>query len=158
MLFRTPDERDMWLPVAVFSECDEPENSPHGTVYPTRLVVRRDFMAQHWPNLLAKLEAGVPVRAAPVKPRLVLAESSVARLVLEFRDVLDASRLEFGGAAVVLGLTTRQVLKLWEGYLRVESDEEMAKVEAAFRAELERQSKVAGVPVTEGIYWRNTEG
>jgi hypothetical protein len=156
-LFRTPDVYELWLPVAVFSEHDEPTSSPCGASYPTRLEVRRDFLVQQWPNLVAKLEAGTPVRAAPVRPRLVLAESSVARLVLEFREALDASRLEFEGAAKVLGLTTRQVLKLWEGYLRVESEAELGKVEEAFRAELARQSTVAGVPVTEGIHFRKVD-
>ncbi|RKH13774.1 hypothetical protein D7X74_21235 [Corallococcus sp. CA047B] len=157
VLFRTPDERDMWLPVAVFKEHEEPEKSPHGTVYPSRLEVRRDFMAREWPNLLAKLEAGAPARAVVVAPRLVLAESSTVGLALDFRDALQRSRLEFDEAAAVLGLTKKQVLKLWDGYLRVESEVELQRVEAAFQVELQRQSSVTGLPVTEGLSWRKTE-
>ncbi|MBN9687100.1 MULTISPECIES: hypothetical protein [unclassified Corallococcus] len=153
-LYALPVEGDMWLPTAVATESREPEKSPHGDVYPLRVVVRRNFLAREWPNLLAKLEAGAPACVVAERPRLVVSESSIAKPVMEFRAALDASRLEFEGAATVLGLSVKQVRALYRGYLRVESEAELVKVEAALKAELERQSKVTGLPVDEGIYWR----
>ncbi|MFP2897823.1 hypothetical protein [Corallococcus sp. 4LFB] len=153
-LYTLPVEGDMWLPTAVVAEHREPETSPHGDVYPLRLEVRRDFLAEKWPNLLAKREAGAPARAVSTKLRLVVSESSVAQLVVDFIAAMDGSRLGAEAAAVVLGLTEKQVRKLYDGYLRVESEAELVKVEAAFKLELQRQAKATGLPVEDGIYWR----
>lgn len=139
----------LWLPLWAHTATPAPvpERQPHRL----RLDVRRDWLAREDAALVARLEAGAPRKALMTRPALVVTRDSppAQDLVHGLYAALRDSRLTDGQVAQVLGLTPKQVRLLGCGYLRVETEAELQRVESALREELQRQARVAGLQ-TEG--------
>ncbi len=120
--------------------------------FPLRVAVERRWLAQSYPEALAKLEAGAPRRVLARKPLLVVTKESqpAEDLVHAFYAALRDSRLDDGEAGAVLGLTEKQVSALRRGWLRVSSGAELDRVQAALKQELQRQARVSGVATEDG--------
>ncbi len=116
-----------------------------------RLDVRRDWLAERDAALVARLEAGVARRVLTPRPVLVVTTQAAPAndLVHGLYAALRDSRLTDEQAAVVLGLTAKQVRLLGCGYLRVDTEAELQRVESALREELQRQARVAGLQTEE---------
>lgn len=139
----------LWLPLWAHTATPAPVEGrqPHRL----RLDVRRDWLAERDAALVARLEAGTAQRVLTPRPVLVVttqappAQDLVSGIYAALRD----SRLTDEQAAMVLGLTPKQVRLLGCGYLRVETEAELQRIESALREELQRQARVAGLQ-TEG--------
>lgn len=141
-----------WLPTWAHTAVKAEAESLHGGLFPVRLEVQRRWLADKWPETVAQLESGTPRRVLTERLRLVVTRESLPAqdLVFGFDLVLRDSNLPEETASVVLGLTLKQVRLLACGYLRVQDEGELQRVESALREEVQRQARVSGVPIQEG--------
>ncbi|AAK94413.1 hypothetical protein Mx8p78 [Myxococcus phage Mx8] len=139
----------LWLPLWAHTATPAPvaDRQPHRL----RLDVRRDWLAERDAALVARLEAGTARRVLTPRPVLVVTTQAAPAqdLVSGVYAVLRDSRLTDAEAATVLGLTAKQVRLLGCGYMRVETEAELQRIEAALREELTRQARVAGLQTGE---------
>jgi hypothetical protein len=131
-----------WVPNWACSRRTAPTESPDGT-YPERLELARSWAEKAVPELVARIAAGPARRHLATRLQLVKAESSTMEAVLDFVGAYTEARLSLKEAAVVLGMTERQVSALWQGWLRFEDAAGLQLAIEALQAEQRRRAPAA---------------